>query len=73
MKLVTDFGVKALLATIAALGYYGALFLVLLTVELDTVTVVALLGAAAAPWFNIAGVYFGFRIAEKIMKNGGTQ
>jgi len=69
MKLVKDFGVRALLATIAGVGFYGILFYVIATMELDITTIIALVGLANSPWLMAVGFYFGIKIGQ-IIKEG---
>ena len=64
MKLTKDFGVRALLAIIAAIGYYVPLVFIFLSYELSTETMLALLGAASSPWLLAMGFYFGTRAPE---------
>ena len=59
LKLLKDFGVRALLATIAAIGFYGLLALVLIKYPLDTTTLIALIGLAQAPLLAALAFYFG--------------
>lgn len=69
LKLVKDFGIRAWLATLAGLGYYGLLFFVFLKLS-DTMTfeiVVTLLGSAGAPFLMAMTAYFSQH------KNGGQQ
>ncbi len=65
MKLSKDFGVRALLALIAALGYYIPLIYVVTRFSLAAETMLAILGAASAPWLLAMGFYFGSHIAGK--------
>ncbi|GAI81022.1 unnamed protein product [marine sediment metagenome] len=64
MKLVQDFGVRALLGTIAGIGFYAILILVLVRYELDIATVIALVGLAVSPWMAAIGFYFGQRSVQ---------
>lgn len=64
MKLITDFGVRALLATIGGLGFYGLLGFILFKYELDLPTIIAIIGIAQAPWMMALGFYFGFKKKE---------
>ena len=64
MKLTQDFGVRALLGTIAGVGFYAILILVLVRYELDIATVIALVGLAVSPWMAAIGFYFGQRSAQ---------
>lgn len=66
MKLAKDFGVRALLATIAGLGFYAVLLFVLITMELDLATVLALISLANAPWLMAIGFYFGIKVGQSI-------
>ena len=61
MKLIKDFGVRALLATIGGLGFYALLGVILVKYELDLVTVVAIIGIAQAPWMAAISFYFATR------------
>ena len=64
MKLIRDFGIRALFGTIAGLGFYGLLILIFLKIELDLPTTLALLGLASAPWTMALGFYFGTRAGQ---------
>lgn len=68
MKLTKDFGVRALLAIIAAVGYYVPLIFTFIHFDLTTETMLALLGVANAPWLLAMGFYFGSRVPN----NGAT-
>ena len=60
LKLVKDFGIRALLATLAGMAYYGLLFLVFLKMS-DKMTfeiIIALLGSAGAPFLMAMTAYF---------------
>ena len=73
MKLINDFGVRAFLATMAAIGYYFPLIYVFIKFPLSTETMLALLSAAGAPWLLAMGFYFGNHIAFMTnSKNGNT-
>jgi hypothetical protein len=63
VKLLKDFGVRALLATIAAVGFYGLLGcgLFLFRASLDLVTLVAVLGLAQSPFMAAIAFYFATR------------
>lgn len=61
MKLIKDFGVRALLAVLAAVGYYAVLIFTFVRFELSTETILALLSAASSPWLLAMGFYFGTR------------
>lgn len=61
MKLIKDFGVRALIALVSGLGGYGALIYVLVSKDLDTATIVAIVGLALAPFSAAIGFYFGER------------
>lgn len=71
MKIGKDFGVRALLAVIAAAGYYIMLIVTIAKFNLSEETVVALLASAASPWLLAMGFYFGSHIATK--ENGQGQ
>ncbi len=60
-RLWGDLGVRAMLAILAAAGYYGPLIWVLVKYSLPVEVVVALIGAANAPWMVALGFYFGSR------------
>jgi hypothetical protein len=60
-RLWGDLGVRAMLAILAAVGYYGPLIWVLVKYSLPVEVVVALIGAANAPWMTALGFYFGSR------------
>lgn len=62
MKLVQDFGVRALLATIGGIGFYAVLLFVVIKYDLDLPTLVALIGLGQAPWMLALGFYFGTRV-----------
>lgn len=64
LKLLKDFGVRALLATIAAVGFYGLLTLVIIKYPLDTATLIALIGLAQAPLLAALAFYFGSKITN---------
>ena len=64
MKLIRDFGIRALFGTIAGLGFYGLLILIFLKIELDLPTTLALLGLASAPWTMALGFYFWTRAGQ---------
>jgi len=64
MKLFTDFGVRALLATIGGLGFYTIVVYVLMTVPLDVAQIIAIIGLAQAPWMLALGFYFGTQIQK---------
>jgi len=70
MKLWNDFGVRALLAVLAGLGFYGALFFVFVKVTVDLPTTIALIGLANGPWMMAMGFYFGIKVGQH-MKPGG--
>ena len=61
MKLSKDFGVRALIATLAGVGYYGSIGYVLVTSHLDFVSVIAILGMAQAPFLSAVAFYFATR------------
>ena len=63
MKLLKDFGIRAWLATLSGVAYYGLLFLVFLRMadKLNFETVVALLGSAGAPFLMAMTGYFAQR------------
>jgi hypothetical protein len=65
MKIAKDFGVRGLLAVIAAVGYYVPLIYVVIKIALSTETIVSLLAAASSPWLLAMGFYFGSHIAAK--------
>ena len=65
MKLVNDFGVRALLASIGGIGFYALLGFVLVRYQLDLPTVIAVIGMAQSPWMLALGFYFGTRIKEQ--------
>lgn len=69
MKLIKDFGVRAFLATIAAVGYYTPLIYIFVKFTLSTETTLALISAAGAPWLLAMGFYFGNRTSSNI-ENG---
>jgi len=60
MKLLKDFGVRALLATIAASAFYILLSFAffLFRASLDMATLVALIGMAQAPFLAAMAFYF---------------
>ncbi len=64
MKLVKDFGVRALLATIGGVGFYTALLLVMFKYDLDLPTLLALIALAQAPWMLALGFYFGTKAKQ---------
>ena len=64
MKLIKDFGVRALLATIGGLGFYALLGFVLARYELDLPTIIAIIGIAQSPWMMALGFYFGTKVSE---------
>lgn len=64
MKLIKDFGVRALLATIGGLGFYTLLGFILARYELDLPTIIAIIGIAQAPWMLALGFYFGTKVKE---------
>ena len=64
MKLVKDFGVRALLATIGGLGFYTLLGFILARYELDLSTIIAIIGLAQSPWMLALGFYFGTKAKE---------
>ena len=59
-KLAKDFGVRAWLATIAGVAYYGLLFLVFIRMadKLTFEIIIALLAAAGAPFLTAMTAYF---------------
>ena len=61
MKLVKDFGVRALLATIALGSYELLLLLVAILVPFDFKDAILLLSAGQAPAMLALGFYFGQR------------
>lgn len=63
LKLVKDFGIRAWLATLAGLGYYGLLFLVFnkLADKMTFEIVITLLGSAGAPFLMAMTGYFAQR------------
>lgn len=61
MKLKKDFGVRALLATIGAIGFYAIVLIVLFKFDLSTAQIIALVSTAQAPWMLAIGFYFGTR------------
>ena len=61
MKLIKDFGVRAFLATIAAIGYYVPLVYIFIKFSLTVEIMLALISAASAPWLLAMGFYFGSR------------
>lgn len=64
MKLIEDFGVRALLATISGTGFYVILLWILATVDMEIAQLVALISVAQAPWLLALGFYFGTQIAK---------
>lgn len=64
MKLIKDFGVRALLATIGGLGFYTLLGFILVKYELDLPTIIAIISIAQAPWMLALGFYFGTKAKE---------
>jgi len=68
MKLKTDFGVRALLATIALVGYEGLLLVLICilwrTSLLDVQTSVTIGATAQAPAMLALGFYFGTRSGQ---------
>lgn len=72
MKLKKDFGVRALLATIGAIGYYGSIGFVLARYPLSITEVVAILGMAQAPFLSIVAFYFATRNNPPTGSAGGT-
>ena len=64
MKLIADFGVRALLATIGGLGFYGLLGFILAKYTLDLSAVIAIVGITQAPWMLALGFYFGTKAKE---------
>jgi hypothetical protein len=62
MKLLQDFGVRALLATIGGLGFYVIVIYVLMAFSLDIAQIIAIVGFAQAPWMLALGFYFGTQI-----------
>ena len=64
MKIIKDFGVRALLATIGGLGFYGLLGFILAKFELDLSTIIAIIGIAQSPWMLALGFYFGTKVKE---------
>ena len=65
MKLSKDFGVRGLLALLAAVGYYVPMIYVFIKVVLPIETIISLLAAAGSPWLLAMGFYFGSHIATK--------
>lgn len=65
MKLSKDFGVRALLALVAAIGYYALLFIVIVRFNLSEETMIGLLGGASSPWLLAMGFYFGSHVASR--------
>ena len=66
MKLVKDFGVRALLATMGAIGFYALIIIVLFRFQLDVSHVITIITLAQAPWMMAIGFYFGTK------STGGT-
>lgn len=64
MKLLKDFGVRALLATIGGVGFYTVLGVILAKYQLELSTVIAIIGLAQSPWMLALGFYFGTRVKE---------
>jgi len=60
VKLFEDFGVRAWLATLSGLAYYGLLFLVFMKMadKMTFETIVALLASAGAPFLMAMTAYF---------------
>jgi hypothetical protein len=71
-KFLADFGVRALLAAIAAAGYYIPLVYVFFKIQLPTETIIALLSAAGSPWLLAMGFYFGTKQADKAQEKTNT-
>ena len=73
MKLKNDFGIRAWLATLSGMAYYGLLFLVFIKMadKLTFETVVALLGSAGAPFLMAMTAYFAQRTNQP-PNNGGS-
>lgn len=65
MKLLKDFGVRALLATIGGIGFYVLLAFIVTRYTLDLPTIIALIGLAQSPWMLALGFYFGTRSGEE--------
>lgn len=65
MRIIKDFGVRALLAIIAAVGYYVPLVFVFIKFDITTETMLALLGAASSPWLLAMGFYFGTKTSSE--------
>jgi len=69
MKLWEDFGVRALLAVVAGLGFYAMIGYILVNYELDLSTIIAIVGLANSPWLLALGFYFGTQVNKP--KTGG--
>ena len=65
MKLINDFGVRALLATLGGIGFYVLIGIILMKFELNIETVIAILTMAQAPWMLALGFYFGTKSGQK--------
>ena len=65
VKLIKDFGIRALMAVIAGAGLYGLLFYIVITKELEPTTLLALIAVAQAPFLTALAFYFGERKAKK--------
>ena len=64
MKLIKDFGVRALLATIGGVGFYVIAIWVLVNITLDVSQLIAIISMAQAPWMLALGFYFGTQVAK---------
>lgn len=77
IKLFEDFGVRAWLATLSGLCYYGLLFLIFTRMadKLTFETIVALVGGAAGPFLMAMTAYFAQSRppANQPPNNGGKQ
>lgn len=65
MKLLNDFGVRALLALIGGIGFYAIILYVLATMQMEVAQVIALVGLAQAPWMMAIGFYFGTKVQDR--------
>ena len=61
MKLSKDFGVRALLGTLAGVGLYGTIAFILIHYNLDTPALTALVAIVAAPFTTAISFYFATR------------